>query len=264
MKTPLKLSLLTYTAITIALGTLPSLKAAVLASDDFNYANATPLSSANGGSGFTGAYSVGNGAPENFLSEVRNGSPLSYPNYADVGGNYANLASGFGGPTFNFFQRDVDVAGAFSAYNDGTRVGLDNTTLYGSFAYNVASGSARFFLQGAATSPEITLPTNGSNSFFVFRIDFGAANADTFTYFNNPDLTTFNGTGGTALSGDFSFQRLGFVTPNDTNEVRVDAIRLGTTLNDVTGVPEPSTFAMLALGGLAFISARKKSRVIKA
>ncbi len=237
--------------------------AAPLAADDFSsYALGTNLAVANGGTGFNGSYSVGSG--EGFLNNVRNTNPISYPNYAAVGGNYANLADGFGFGGSNFFQRQVDLAGPFAPYSDGTRVGLDGTTLYGSFAYfnqtaNAATGG-KFFLQGAANS-EFFLPTAGADGLLVFRIDFGVGNADTITFFSNPDLTTFNGSGGTSSNGDFSFLSIGYIVLNGTDnggdELRVDNIQLGATLADVVPIPEPTTLAAMALLGGAMLRRRR-------
>jgi len=236
--------------------------AGLLASDDFSsYSAATNLNGLNGGFGFNGGYTVG--APSlGYLNEVRNGSPLSYPNYVSPdGGNYANLASGFGGPPFNFFQRTVDVTGAFAAYNDGTRVGANNTTLWGSFLYNEVN-NADFYLQGAANQI-FSLPTTGSNSLFLYRIEFGPANADVVTVWNNPDLSTWTPSAtptSTAGPGDYSFQTLVFVAPNDENEARFDNIRLGSEAIDVVpyaAVPEPTTLGLLAAGAILALRRRK-------
>ncbi len=220
----------------VAVGTVtvPLAKASILASEDFNYSAGVNLSdgSVNGGTGWNGNYAVG--APDlGYLNETRNGAPLSYPNYPAAGGTYANLASGYGGPSFNYFQRTVSVNGAFSAYNDGTRVGKDGTVLWGSFLYNKVSG-LQMWLQGAGNTI-FTLPTGGSNSLFVYRISYGAGNADTVTIWNNPDLSTWTPAASptSTASGDFSFQTLVFVAPDSTNEGRVDNIRFGTEAIDV-------------------------------
>ncbi|MEI7928899.1 MAG: hypothetical protein WCH40_10140, partial [Verrucomicrobiales bacterium] len=111
---------------------------------------------------------------------------------------------------------------AFSAYNDGTRVGKDGTVLWGSFLYNKVNG-LQMWLQGAGNQI-FDLPTGGSNSLFVFKITFGAGNADTVTIWNNPDLTTWTPSASptSSVSGDYSFQTLVFVAPNSENEGRVD------------------------------------------
>ncbi len=237
-------------------------RAAVLASENFNSYNTSGgnvnLSGLNGGSGFSGGWAVG--APgQGFLNEVRTASPLGYPNYVSPNdGNYANLASGYGGPSFNYAQRTVDVVGAFSAYNDGTRVGADGTTLYGSFLYNNTAGG-QLYLQGA-TNHVFTLPTTGSDSLYVFKLAFGAGNADTFKVYSNPDLTTFDintATPTSTSSGDFSFQTLVFVAPSSTNEVRFDKIVLGSNIGDVIPVPEPASLGLLGAMSLGLLRRRR-------
>jgi len=206
-----------------ALLAAPIARASLLASDDFNYTAGTNLAdnSANGGTGWGGKYYVG-AESIGYLNVIRDNFPLSYPNYPSAGGTYANIASGYGGPSFNYFQRTVDVGGAFSAYNDGTRVGKDGTVLWGSFLYNKVNG-LQMWLQGAGNQI-FDLPTGGSNSLFVFKITFGAGNADTVTIWNNPDLTTWTPSASptSSVSGDYSFQTLVFVAPNSENEGRVD------------------------------------------
>ncbi len=237
----------------------PFARAAVLASEDFtSYPPSTNLQGLNGGTGWSGGWAVG--APgQGYLNEVRNGAPLSYPNDSNPGGNYANLAAGYGGPSFNYIQRTVDVGGAFSAYNDGTRVGADGTTLWGSFAYNNVGG-LQMYLQGA-TNKIFSTPTVGADSLYVFRIDYGAANADTITIWNNPDLTTWNpsSTPTTTSSNDYSFQTLVFVAPNSTNEGRIDAIRFGTQAIDVVPytVPEPASVMLIGLSGALLVRRRR-------
>ena len=246
-----------------ALGAVSQGHSAMLASDNFtSYTINTALDGLNGGTGFSAGYTTS--SPSfGFLAQVRNGAPLSYPGYNDqsLGGNYANLAGGFGGPAYMDFRRTVDVAGAFSAYNDGTYVGLNNTTLYGSFAYNTANGVLNFLLQGPSDT-FFALPTNGNaNSLLVFKINFGTANADTITFFNNPTLAFDEGTASsTSQTGNFSFNRIGFAVNGDTFEGRVDNIRFGNTAADViSAVPEPSTYALLALGGMVVLFLRRRS-----
>lgn len=259
----LKKYIMATSALAVASLSFDLANAAPLASDNFtSYTSGTALEGLNGGTGFSAGYTTS--SPSfGFLAEVRNGAPLSYPDYNDqsLGGNYANLAGGFGGPAYMDFRRTVDVAGAFSAYNDGTYVGLNNTTLYGSFAYNTANGVLNFLLQGPSDT-FFALPTNGNaNSLLVFKINFGTANADTITFFNNPTLAFDEGTASsTSQMGDFSFNRIGFAVNGDTFEGRVDNIRFGNTAADViSAVPEPSTYALLALGGMVVLFLRRRS-----
>lgn len=233
--------------------------AAVLASEDFNsYAPSTNIETLSGGTGWGGNWSVG--APGlGYLNETRGALPISYPNYASGGdGTYANLASGFGGPTFNYIQRTLDVSGAFAAYNDGTRIGANGTTLWGSFLHHSGSGM-QVFLQGVGNAV-FSLPTVGVDSLFLFRIEYGAANADTISIWSNPDLSTWTpaATPTSSALSDYSFQTLVFVAPNNENEGRFDKIVFGSEAFDV--VPEPSTYLLFGVSALAGIFVRNRGR----
>lgn len=207
-----------------------------LASDDISYPTGN-IENQSGGFGWSGGYAVG--TSEGFLNDVRDANTLSYPNYAGVGGTYANVAAGYGFGTFNYIQRTVDVTGAFAAFSDGVRVGADDTTVWGSFVYHKVVGM-EFYLQGETNAP-FSLPTTGADSLFLYRIQFGAGNADTITIWNNPDLTTWtpSATPTSTFTGNYSFQTLVFVAPNNENEGRFDNIRLGSEAIDV--VPYSAT-----------------------
>lgn len=276
MKTHNTIPALAAASILIAAPALPVARAVVLASDDFNsYAIATNLSGLNGGSGWNGGYSVG--APgQGYLNEVRNASQpaapnLAYPGYISNGGNYANLASGYGGPNFNYFQRGLDVSGAFSAFSETNPggynvVGADGTSLWGSFLYHNVGGLQLWLQQqtgpSSATSAQFVAPTTGSDSLFLFRIDYGSGGSDTMTIWNNPDLATWTPAGSptSTASGNYSFSNLIFVAPNSQNEGRIDNIRLGTEAEDVvpyTAIPEPSAAILIGLAALPLARRRR-------
>lgn len=245
--------------VALIAGSIPASHAAVLASDDFSTYPTVNINGANGGTGWNGGWEVG--APGiGYLNDVRTASPLSYANYEPNGGNYANFASGYGGPSFNYVQRTVDVVGAFSAYSDGTRVGLDNTSLWGSYLYNNTAGF-EFWLQGAANSTISVSPTTGSNSLYLYNINFGAGNVDSMSIWINPNLATWTPSAPptTTLSGNFAFQTLVFVVPNNENEARIDNVLLGAQAIDVVPytVPEPSSFLLAGIAGLGLCFRRR-------
>ncbi|MDX6765829.1 MAG: PEP-CTERM sorting domain-containing protein [Candidatus Methylacidiphilales bacterium] len=250
-------------AITLSAG-LFSLRAATLLNEDFNgYTIDSTIDGNNGGSGWGGSWATS--SPSfGYLHTTRNNvANLSYSGYSAVGGNYANLAGGYGGPAYMDMTRQVDLAGAFSSYVSGGSVGADGTTLWGSFAYAYSAGSTlNLFLSGASTN-YVPLADAGVSSLFVFKIDFGAGNADTLTYFLNPNLATFDGTGAPTgtQAGNFSFTRFGFALNGDTHEGRFDTIRMGNLVGDVVPVtiPEPSTYALFGIGmaSLAWLRRRQ-------
>jgi len=96
----------------------------------------------------------------------------------------------------------------------------------------------------------------------LFQITFGAANADSIAIYNNPNLATFDintAIPTSVLTGDLSFQTLGFIAPNNENEVRFDNIVLGSTLVDVVPIPEPTSLALVASAGLLLLRRRNAS-----
>ncbi len=262
------------TTFAIALGCLASSHAATLAFDNFNsYPINVSLVGANGGTGFGGAWD--SSSPSfGYLSTARDNtsaaaSELSYPGYTatvgitTLGGAYANLAGGYGGPSYMEISRSVDVAGAFSAYASGCTVGADGTTLWGSFAYRTTNGSLNLMIKGGAGGQQyFLLPVNSNaNSLYVYKINFGASNADTISFFNNPTLSFDPGiTPTSTLSGDFSFTAVGFAVNGDTHEGRLDNIAFGNTAGDVVAaVPETSTHALIALGGMTMLFLRRRN-----
>jgi len=93
------------------------------------------------------------------------------------------------------------------------------------------------------------------------RIDHGAGNADTAYMWINPSLSAEPdiATAQAQSLGNFTFNRIrpfagnpNAASENIGAEGYFDEIRIGETWADVTAapVPEPSTFAMLALGAL--------------
>ena len=266
----LKLPLPTLACTLIASGVLsvlPAARGALLALDNFSsYNPPISLQDLNGGTGFSGGYAVG--APsQGYLNIVRNDQPLSYPNTTGLGGNYANLAGGYGGPAFNYFQRALDVNGSFSALKEGADVGADNKVVWGSFAYHTANGTLNLFLQSGVATNFFALPSNGNtDSFYLYRIAFGTNNVDTISFYNNPDLSTFdpNSVPTSSVTGDYSFRNIGFAVNGDTHEGRVDNIRFGDTPEDVgvVPVPEPATWVagVLASAVITFRARRVRRR----
>jgi len=99
-----------------------------------------------------------------------------------------------------------------------------------------------------------------------------AAGNDTLSVWVDPDLTAVSGPGGlptadfTSTAVDFtdSITSLGAAgSHGSTDEVYVDAIWLSdtaTAFEDVTGVPEPTTFALVAFGLLGLARRRRRRR----
>lgn len=252
--------------------------AVVIASESFDYGAAgypAGLEGQNGGTGFSEAW-------KEFGSNANNGI---FAGGLGVGSDAALPDSG------NHARVQLSSAGAGIGRNLSTTLGTDGTTVWMSYriqnnntdvsevfavVFTTLSESRRV-LAGATASTGGQSSSDGQfdlafaptgvnadyaardtlNHFAVLRFDFGAGNNDTVTYFNDPtSATDFFGSGDAQLTGiDATFDGIAFTATNAT--LQWDEIRIGTTLGDVTTVPEPSTVGLLALTSLGLLRRRR-------
>ncbi len=115
-------------------------------------------------------------------------------------------------------------------------------------------------------------PDDGSATWFIGKVVMNETASDTVRYWINPsdDLSTYDydsgdltfvmdtdGDGGTAESADVSeFSSVRIFHSNDASNAIWDELRFGTTLGEV--VPEPTTMALVGLGGLAGLIRRRR------
>jgi len=99
-----------------------------------------------------------------------------------------------------------------------------------------------------------------ATTFFVAKIDFtGAPGADRVTYWVNPTVGGAETVSALTATGTFNFDRIAFANFS-TVRWNLDEVRFGTTWASVTPVPEPSTYALLALGlGALFFLRRRRA-----
>lgn len=125
----------------------------------------------------------------------------------------------------------------------------------------IVSGSA-----ANAATRWTTTPLAQTN-FALVRIDHGVGDVDTLYLWMNasldsePSIATADAT----TTGNFGFNRIRPFAGNPSAEAGnigaqgyLDEIRIGETFLDVTPVPEPSTWALVGLGLLAFLKFRRK------
>ena len=95
---------------------------------------------------------------------------------------------------------------------------------------------------------------------FVVKFDLSTtAASDSVTVWLNPTLGAGDPSGGTTVTGKtLKWDRL-ILADYDGNSANWDEVRWGTTFNDVTVVPEPSTYAM-ALGGFGMLIGFQRMR----
>ncbi len=95
--------------------------------------------------------------------------------------------------------------------------------------------------------------TPGGEHRYVIQIDFGVANADFATVWQDGVSQ-----GSNAVAQDFSFDKLQLETFGDSLSPTQNLI-VATTFAEANAVPEPSSTALLGLGGLALILRRRRS-----
>ncbi len=270
-------SLLTSLAILIAV--LPQARAVLIAYDGFStpgtYTNGTSiLTPGNGGSGWTGNWVVSGTPTGQFVGTT---SGLTYSN-----GGALTTTSGAAIDDSSTLSTQMRRQFASANYNNGD-------TLYFSFLVNrtaplsssplemrLRSGdSTRAIFRSSSSSADswtlanaanTVLGTAGSsvvgNTFFVvMKLDF-VTNNNTLSLWLNPALNVPLGT--PDVSGG-----LGSTSWNDINNVgftggasatgTFDEIRVGTTFADVSPIPEPTTWALLA-GSLTALMVFRRRR----
>ncbi len=126
-------------------------------------------------------------------------------------------------------------------------------------------GSSRYSLAaGGFTETELsgsgTVDTNAH--FFVLKLDYLAAANDNVTIFFDPDLSLAEGGQAagiqTLVSGNASFDFINLRSGNAPHPWEYDEIRMGTTWESVTPVPEPSQISLMAGALVAFLLRRRR------
>lgn len=210
----------------------------------------------NGGVGFGGQWSAGFGT-QGYLNEARVGG-INYTGHLASTGNRASLTAQeglepwSGAGQINYIARPLDVVGAFAAYSDGTHIGVDGTIIWGSFLYNGSDDAAhnplRFQLNSAtAHVVNCILPGSAGTSLVVFKVVFGASDADSAVFYVNPPLP-FNpdtDVSSQTFSGNLAFRSVEFDIATRSgvqyNGSTIDEIRFGSQAKDVVPVVPAGT-----------------------
>lgn len=214
----------------------------------------------NGGVGFGGQWSAGFGT-QGYLNETRVGG-MNYTGHLASSGNRASLTAQeglepwSGAGQINYIARPLDVVGAFTAYSDGSNIGADGMILWGSFLYNGSDDAAhnplRFQLNSAtAHVVNCILPGSTGTSPVVFKIVFGASNADSAVFYVNPRLPFNPDTAvpSQTFSGNLAFRSFEFDIATRSgvqyNGANIDEIRFGSQAKDVVAVVPAGTFILI-------------------
>jgi len=266
-----------------------SLNAAIIAEEYFNGYGSTTVNVEglpNGGFGFADAWGK-EGGDDDADADYQQGTGLSwggagYDNAGNLtGGNdgaavYSNQA-GTSIPARNFTTAATGTVW-FSAlisidevndravlWVDGTD---DNSGNSGTF-FGVLDGSIHMRYNGTTNLTSAGAPTTGIHLLLgKAELDVSGGN-DRLSFWFDPDLSGGEGGLGAATYSDSGADAFGssiegvafLVRDNDSvaagGEV-IDAIRVGTTFDSVTSIPEPRTLTLLGLTGLAGLAAMRR------
>lgn len=234
-QTPPMKSVKNYVALAALASTLATAHGAVVFSDDFSEAPGTATfgKSPDIGQAYTGGFSAPVSAQNSYSTDLATGglfgrftSTLGAGQVITV--SFDTLATG------SFFTADW---GGFSLYAGGNeRVFLGD-----------AGGSAAntfWAVDGAAIGPVVVSANNTEATSAIFQ------------YYYNTGAWTFTTTSGVNLSGtaaaNEAFNEFRIQSADNSN-MNVDNIVI-----DISAVPEPSALALVALGGLAAFTRRRR------
>ncbi|HYG24660.1 MAG TPA: PEP-CTERM sorting domain-containing protein [Verrucomicrobiae bacterium] len=274
----------------LAAGVLPA-QAALLSSESFNVGAGGYTTGDVAGQASTDAFYSGGwfkGDPTHDVQIV--GTGLSYNGLLSSGGALATGAVGRGGRNlatpwdnntvgtyYISFLANFGVGGTHhrvvEAWNAPSLAGADGTRSlqlgYSTFtglgttlSLSINNGSDG--VDESDFDNNVELAADGTTHLFVLRYDLAnTAGGDTvYGYMDPADLSFEPGSANVLMTGfDFGLAAFGSVvnfvfdgTPTGT----IDEIRFGDTWNDVLPVPEPSSLALLVLGGVGLVAARRK------
>ncbi len=279
MKT-LTSSLLNSIAAAVCIGAaLHSSHAAIIAYDGFSSSDYTAgqlLGQNPTIAGFTGAWAGGSN-----IYEGGAGSALTYAGVAsdNTGGAFSNVAGNRAGRDFNptltgsnvfylsLMMKNTAVNAtdyrAFELYNFGNR--LLQVGANGDNGDSGANWGMRAIDNNSYRVTTSVAAVANATVFAVIKITLSTtAGADSVQLWINPtDLSSETlSTNSVALSGfdvtNNSITNFRLASFNGTAVSYWDEIRVGTSWNDVTPIPEPATWALLAAGLTAFVVFRRR------
>ena len=238
-------------------------KAAILASDSFDYALG-PIAGLNGGTGFSGAYTgVGSvTAPGQTYPGLTAAGNTFTTNGSDQGA-FRTLAAPLGtdsGTVFVRFLGSNTTLGApnyagFSFFTGASEeLFLGKPFLSTNYGFDTQMGAP-----GTFTGPTATI--SATTSLLVYRLTFGPT-TDTIDFFYNPGSTlgtpdaTFTTADNTVFGPTFTGIRL--QSGNNAPTFDYDEIVIATQAADVL-IPEPSVLGLVGIAAAGLVIRRRRA-----
>lgn len=269
------------TSLVILIAALPQARAVLIAYDGFStpgtYTNGTSiLTPGNGGSGWTDNWTVSGTPTAQFVATT---SGLTYSNGGALTTTAGAAIDSLSGNTTQMMRHF-----ATTSYSDGD-------TIYLSFLTDRTSAVSNSYLDfrlinrtGDATRGYFRNTTGGADSFSIYnqadtqlgssfgsglqnntffvvlRIDFAAGANDTLSVWLNPALNAPLGTANASGTLNLDSNDIGGIrlTGGSSATGVFDEVRVGTTFADVSPIPEPATWALLAGSLTALVVFRRR------
>ena len=263
-----------------------SASAALLSYEGFSYDDATTIIGKTGGIGWANAWNKSGNAN---ASENATQPGLTYPNMPVTGnkvtllsqqnnaGSTGNNVFTFRDPSTSFGTDNSTIWLSFLGQRTGSKAGTDGpggtATYQRIFALAFFDAATENFSIGelsadpadawglnpttAVTNTVHTTVPIDTQSMLLFKIDYGAANADTGSLWVNPDLSLGEaglGAPHATISDNLTFNRIRISAGGSQNTGAtlaasgvMDEIRIGTSFNDMLVVPEPNALVLAVL-----------------
>lgn len=264
----------------------PNAEAALIAYDGFNTYAAGDLGGNNSGSGWTGAWGTATAANDVVAGGLDyNGGSISI----DGGANNMQKSSGAGGLNADpYFNRSFTPTSSTEVWmslllQQGNLSGTDFLEFYLSDAAAENNSGAVVLSYGAAGVNKLGVransssgnssafgggaPTAGTTYLLVMRISgdgaMSATNYDRVEYWLNATSQVL-GTATASIDLDMGMASLSYFgmranALSSGDVFAMDELRIGTTVTDVVGIPEPGLGTLLGVSALGIFLIRRRS-----
>jgi hypothetical protein len=224
--------------------------AAIIALDDFSYSDAALAGNGTAADGWNEAWRNTNGAGALVTSGVvtisSGGRTVRNLDLTSIATSLGHTLGADG--TSVFIGIDHTIGARFSAvefHNEG------DTDAKRNFFFGKNNGTGGLYTTDATAASVTSSSTAAAR--YVIAITYGALNADTAELFRDGISQ-----GTTVTASDLSFDRVAFGAFINNTLLATDNLIIATTFAEAAAVPEPSSVALLGLGGLALILRRRK------